>query len=136
MAVKKSADGESQEISLQDVQAQVAAMLANAREEAEKILAEARAQSKGQMSAEEKERREKDAGYMDELVEVKLFKDNGKYKDPVFVGVNGETVAIERGVRVKIKRKFAEVLENSDQQDYETSRLIEAKSSEFANSGL
>lgn len=136
MAVKKSAEGESQEISLQDVQAQVAAMLANAREEAEKILAEARAQSKGQMSAEEKERREKDAGYMDELVEVKLFKDNGKYKDPVFVGVNGETVAIERGVRVKIKRKFAEVLENSDQQDYETSRLIEAKSSEFANSGL
>ena len=54
----------------------------------------------------------------------------------MFVGVNGETVAIERGVRVKIKRKFAEVLDNSDKQDYETAKLIERKSDEFSKSGL
>jgi hypothetical protein len=31
-----------------------------------------------------------------------------------------------------IKRKFAHVLDNSDLQDYETSKLIEKKSEEYA----
>lgn len=65
----------------------------------------------------------------EELVEVKLFKDNGKYKDPLFIGCNGESIAIERGVRVKIKRKFAEILDNSEHQDYETAMMI-AKTAE------
>ena len=123
------------EINLADVQAQIAAMLAEAKAEAQKIVDEAKASvGKGDsMTAEERAAHE---AYMNEEVEVKLFKDNNKYKDPVFVGVNGETIAIERGVRVKIKRKFAEVLDNSDAQDYETSLLIERKSGEFANSGL
>ena len=63
---------------------------------------------------------------MEEYVEVKLFKDNDKYKDDVFVAVNGENCVIKRGERVKIKRKFAEVLDHSEHQDYETSKLIEA----------
>lgn len=64
-----------------------------------------------------------------ELVEIKLFKDNGKYSSPLFVSVNGETVAIERGVRLQVKRKFVEVIENSERQDYETSLKI-AKATE------
>lgn len=52
----------------------------------------------------------------DELVEVELFKDGGKYKNDVFVSVNNEHIQIKRGERVKIKRKFAEVLENSERQ--------------------
>lgn len=63
-----------------------------------------------------------------EEVEVKLFKDNGKYSKPLFVGVNGETIAIQRGEKVKIKRKFLEVIENSERQDYETALKIEAAS--------
>lgn len=63
--------------------------------------------------------------YMEEYVEVKLFKDNDKYKDDVYVAVNGENCVIKRGERVKIKRKFAEVLDNSEHQDYETSIMIE-----------
>ena len=69
-------------------------------------------------------------------MEVKLFKDNNKYKDDVFVAVNGENCVIKRGERVKIKRKFAEVLDLSDRQDYETSKLIEQKSTEFAKMDL
>ena len=77
-------------------------------------------------SAEEKAEREKRKEYWNELVEVKLFKDNNKYKDDVFVSVNGENCLIKRGERVKIKRKFAEVLEQSDMQDAQTARLIES----------
>ena len=129
MAVKK--ETEAPELSLSDVQAQVAAMLDKAREEAAKIVADAQAQVKGEMSASASQERRKQRDYMEELVEVKLFKDNGKYKDPVFVSVNGENCVIQRGERVKIKRKFAEVLDNSDRQDYETARLIERRSAEF-----
>jgi hypothetical protein len=126
---------EKQELSLADVQKQIAEMLEKAREEAAKIVEEAKAATGVKNSMTDEERAAHEA-HMNEEVEVKLFKDNDKYKDPVFVGVNGNTIAIERGVRVKIKRKFAEVLDNSDKQDYETSKLIERKSGEFANSGL
>lgn len=56
-------------------------------------------------------------GYYDELVPVRLFKDDGKYKDDVFVAVNGVGMIVPRGKDVKIPRKFAIVLENSGMQD-------------------
>lgn len=55
--------------------------------------------------------------YYNELVCVKLFKDNNKYKDDVFVSVNGVGMIVPRGVEVKIPRKYAEALENSEQQN-------------------
>lgn len=132
MAVKK----EEQDINLNDVQAQVAAILEQAKKEAAKIVEDAKAASKGDMTAEQKAAREAENAEGEKLVDVKLFKDNDKYKEPVFVGCNGENIAIERGVRVKIKKKFADILDNSEHQDYETSVMIEKKSSEFAKSGL
>ena len=87
-----------------------------------------------ELTDEQKKANEERKAYWNELVEVKLFKDNNKYKDDVFVSVNGENCVIKRGIRVKIKRKFAELLDKSDLQDYETSMLIEKKSSEFAKS--
>ena len=36
---------------------------------------------------------------------------------PIFVGVNGETVRIQRGVPVKIKRKFYEALMHAQEQE-------------------
>lgn len=125
----------SEEINLSDIQAQVAAIIAEAKAEAKKIVDEAK-EATGKKDSMTPEERAAYEAHMNEEVEVKLFKDNGKYKDPVFVGVNGETIAIERGVRVKIKRKFAEVLDNSDKQDYETAMLIEQKSGEWAKSGI
>ena len=134
-----SSKKDEQAMTLEEMQAQMKAMLAEARAEAERIIAEAKAMAKGEDDAKKAEQAEAIAKHnaeMEELVEVKLFKDNGKYKDPVYVGVNGENVVIERGVRVKVKRKFAEALDNSDKQDYETSKLIERKSDEFSKSGL
>ena len=62
---------------------------------------------------------------------VRLFKDNDRYKDDVFVAVNGEGCLIKRGETVMIKRKFAEVLEQSDRQDMETARLMDLRSGEY-----
>ncbi len=126
----------SEAINLADVTKQVEAMLAKAREEAEKIVAHAKASVSDELTQEQKKANEERKAYWNELVKVKLFRDNNKYKDDVFVSVNGENCVIKRGVEVEIKRKFAGVLDKSDLQDYETSMLIEKKSSEFAKSEL
>ena len=59
----------------------------------------------------------KDAAYYSELVTVKLFKDNDKYKDDVFVAVNGVGMIVPRGKEVHIPRKYAIALKNSEAQD-------------------
>lgn len=138
MAAKKEDTVKEEQLSAAELK--IAEMLEAAKAEAQRIIDEAKAAAgngSGEANdAELKAQREAEIARGEELVEVKLFKDNDKYKEPVFVGCNGETVAIERGVKVKIKRKFAEILDNSDKQDYETSKLIERKSDEFAKSGL
>lgn len=70
--------------------------------------------------------------YLNEYVSVKLFKDNGKYKEPVYVAVNGQNCVIKRGEWVKIKRKFALVLDQSEVQDLRTAEMMEAESSKYA----
>lgn len=132
MAAKK--EPENPEIN--QMQEMIDKMLEEAKAEAAKIVEEARTAAKGEMTEEQKNRLEQVNASGEEYVDVKLFKDNGKYKDPVFVAVNGENCVIQRGERVKIKRKFAEVLDNSDRQDYETAKLIEQKSKEFARMDL
>lgn len=130
MATKKEPEAVNETVNLSEIQAQIAQMLADARAEAAKIVEEAKkaVAPQGGMSAEELEKHKAE---MEELVEIKLFKDTGKYKDDVLVGVNGEFIAIKRGERVKIKRKYAEVLDHSEHQDYETAQLIEKKSGEW-----
>jgi len=54
--------------------------------------------------------------YYNELVSVKLFKDNNRYRDDVFVAVNGVGMIVPRGVEVKIPRKYAIALANSEKQ--------------------
>ena len=66
-----------------------------------------------------------------ELVPVHLFKDSDKYKDDVFVAVNGKSVQIKRGVTVNVKRKFADVLEQSMAQDTRTASMIEQESNAY-----
>lgn len=46
-----------------------------------------------------------------EPVKIKLFKDNDKYKDDVFVAVNGRTFLIKRGEEVEVPRCVKEVLD-------------------------
>ena len=134
MATKKP--DEAVVVDMEAVSKQIAEMLAEAKAEAAKIIAEAKAKVSGELTEEEKKAKAERDAYWNELVPVKLFKDNNKYKDDVFVAVNGENCVIKRGEKVMVKRKFAEVLELSDNQDYETSLLIEKRSSEFAKSEM
>lgn len=133
MAAKET---KSESINLADVAKQVEAMLAQAREEAEKIVADAKASVSGELTEEQKKANEERKAYWNEYVEVELFRDNNKYKDDVYVAVNGDNCNIQRGKRVKVKRKFAKTLETSSIQDFKTSELIDKKSSEFAKSEL
>ena len=67
----------------------------------------------------------------EKLVRFKAFKDNDKYKDDILVTVNGERCLIKRGERVKVKRKFVEVIRNGEAQDRATARKIESLEKEF-----
>lgn len=66
-----------------------------------------------------------------EMVKVKLFKDNDKYKDPLYVSVNGNRFIVPRGVEVEIPDYVAEVIERSMAQDEQTALTIEKLESKF-----
>ena len=115
-----------------------------AKAETDKLLEQAQAATKdaqdelSQLKAEqaahqdgdtEQAASEPDPG--DELVPVRLFKDNDKYKDDVFVAVNGQRIQIQRGKTVMVKKKFADVLEQSMAQDERTASMIERESREY-----
>lgn len=70
----------------------------------------------------------------EEYVSVRLFKDNGKYKDDLLVCVNGESCLIRRGVTVQIKRKFLWAIQNQMKQDASTANLIQSMSSDYEDS--
>lgn len=63
------------------------------------------------------------------MVKIKLFKDNNKYSNDVFVAVNGENYLIQRGKTVEVPDYIAEVLEHSMEQDERTAELISELSS-------
>ena len=67
----------------------------------------------------------------EEMVTVCLFKDNERYKDDVFVAVNGKTWQIKRGEPVQIPKYVADVLEQSRRQDTATANLIDQESSSY-----
>ena len=71
--------------------------------------------------------------YMNEYVTVRLFRDSNKYKDDVFVAVNGECCLIKRGYPVEIKRKFAMTLDNSAAQDENSAIYTEKLQREFSD---
>lgn len=69
--------------------------------------------------------------YLNEYVLIKLFKDNDKYKDDVYVAVNGKNCVVKRGEWVKIKRKFALVLNQSEIQDLRAAQQSEQMEADF-----
>ncbi len=69
--------------------------------------------------------------YLNETVAIKLFRDNDRYKDDVYVAVNGQNCVIKRGEWVRIKRKFALVLDQSEIQDMKTAEMLEAQQDRF-----
>lgn len=63
-----------------------------------------------------------------ELVEFEAFYDGEKYKDDIYVAVNGRRFQIKRGVKVMIPRYVYEVIKNSAEQDKATADLMERES--------
>lgn len=59
-------------------------------------------------------------------MKIKLFKDNSRYKEDLFVSVNGVNYKIRRGVEVEVPPEVAEVLEHSQMQDEQTAARIAA----------
>ena len=62
--------------------------------------------------------------YLEELVEIMLFKDSDKYSDDLVVTLNGKNYQIKRGIKVMVPRKVQLVIEDSMKQaglaaDYE-----------------
>ena len=55
---------------------------------------------------------------------VNLFYDGVKYKDPLFVGINGMTWLVKRGEPVEVPIEVAEVINQSLKQDGKTAQLI------------
>lgn len=74
---------------------------------------------------------EKAMARQNEIVTIKLFKDNGKYKDDVFVEVNDKTFQIQRGVNVKVPRYVADILKQSEKQDQSTATWIQTLEKEY-----
>ena len=50
-------------------------------------------------------------------VTIKLFKDNGRYSQPFFVGLNDYTALIQRGVPVSVPYPVAMMIEESQAQE-------------------
>jgi hypothetical protein len=112
--------------------------IAALRAEYEQKLAERDAENarlRGEKKSAEEKKRKAAAeyeSYLNEYISVKLFKDNDRYKDDVYVAVNGQNCIIKRGEWVRIKRKFAMVLDASEIQDMKTAEFIEREQRRFA----
>lgn len=150
----KNTESQAQEATVEELKAELAKALEEAKAEQNAAKAElAKAQAELTQAAEElkqiREERDrlaeaaKDAeeklaveetkpgAPAEELVTVKLFKDNERYKDDVFVAVNGQRFQIQRGVPVQVPKYVADVLEQSMEQDTATSQMMERESAEF-----
>lgn len=68
----------------------------------------------------------------EKMVKIRLFKDNERYKDDVFVAINGRAYQIKRGEDVEVPAGVAEVLEQSQRQDEATAAMLEQESARFS----
>ena len=66
-----------------------------------------------------------EAAKKEKMVKIRLFKDSNKYKNDLFVGVNGRTFLIKRGVEVEVPESVALVIEDSQAQEIEAMRVME-----------
>lgn len=136
---KVSDDKKERELTLQEeMEKIIETAKAEARAAAEEIINQAKEEAgKILNSATKKEfvtvptSVEKNEERAHEMVTIRLFKDNGKYKDDVFVGVNDKRYQIKRGIEVEVPRFVAEVLENSKKQDDETMEYISNLESDY-----
>lgn len=117
--------GKTAEEILEEARAEAAAIVAKAKKEAEAEV------EKAKKAAEKAAADKAPSPTGPKMVKIRLFKDNDKYKDDVFVAVNGRSYQIKRGEDVEVPDFVAEVLEQSAKQDAATASLIEQESSRY-----
>lgn len=71
--------------------------------------------------------------YWSEKVPFRAFKDSGKYKDDIVVGLNGKIYVIQRGKDVMIPRNVREIIYQSMAQDEATADMIDRYEQDFLN---
>ena len=122
---------QNEKITLQKLKKEMEQM----REEYEKRLADMQQlpaeEKKPQVSSAKLQAIKEQEGWLNEYVEIKLFKDNDKYKDDVYVAINGKNCVVRRGEWTRIRRKFAMLLDQSEIQDLRTAQMIEGESEKF-----
>ena len=96
---------------------------------------------KSQIKAEKVEKNIPDNGFvsanekaMNEPVTIKLFKDNGKYRDDVYVCVNDKSFLIRRGVEVTVPKYIEQALKNSLTQDEYVASMVERLVNDYEKS--
>ena len=72
--------------------------------------------------------------YMHQPVTIKLFKDNGRYRDDVYVAVNDRSYLIRRGETVTVPRFIEQALKNSLTQDEYVASLVDGLVNDYARS--
>ena len=126
----------NEKVALQKLKKEVDALRAECAVSEKDAQAEAQA-ADGQSTPKTKEEQRQSfiraqEKWLNEYVEIRLFKDNEKYKDDVYVAINGKNCVIRRGVWTRIRRKFALLLDQSEIQDLRTAELIAGEALHFA----
>lgn len=133
MATKKEAE-EKVTMTMEELEKMLAKYKAEAKEE---ILMEMnggneRSKEEAQMFKELDEQKK----HLNDPVTIQLFKDGNKYKDDVFVSVNDKTWLIQRGVPVTVPKIVAEVLQQSQEQDFKAAAYAEQQQREFREASI
>lgn len=103
---------------------QVQAMMEEAKAAAAKIIADATAAVMPAPTPDAVVKVKPPKEDVTRMVKVKLFKDNKRYKDPLYVSVNDYHAAIPRGIVVEVPLYVALSLEESQAQDTQTAMMI------------
>ncbi len=65
------------------------------------------------------------------MVKIELFKDDYRYKEPLFVGINSRTWLVPRGVEVEVPDYVADFIEAQRSEEARIMRKVEAEEKEY-----
>ena len=123
---------QNEKVTLQKLKKEMEAMRAEYEQKLAALSAGAAAPEKPAVQAPSVRQFAAEEAWLNEYVEIKLFKDNDKYKDDVYVAINGKNCVIRRGEWTRIRRKFALLLDQSEIQDLRIAELMAGESERFA----
>lgn len=66
------------------------------------------------------------------MVQIKLFRDNNRYKDPLYVSVNDYSALIQRGVTVQVPYYVAKHIQEVNEQDEATAMMVEGLKADYS----